>query len=69
MSRAHLAAAADPEAQLRAMTGTHLVPRFGKAGEVAKVACFLASDDASFLTGAIVPVDGGTTAWRGVRSE
>ncbi|SFO54610.1 MULTISPECIES: SDR family NAD(P)-dependent oxidoreductase [Actinomadura] len=69
MSRAHLAAAADPEAQLRAMTGTHLIPRFGKAGEVAKVACFLASDDASFLTGAILPVDGGTTAWRGVRSE
>jgi NAD(P)-dependent dehydrogenase (short-subunit alcohol dehydrogenase family) len=68
MSRAHLAAADDVEAQLRAMTGAHLIPRFGTVGEVAKVVCFLASDDASFLTGAIIPVDGGTTAWRGLRS-
>lgn len=67
MSQGHLAAAADPEAQLRAMTGAHLIPRFGQVGEVAKVVCFLASDDASFLTGAIIPVDGGTTAWRGLR--
>jgi NAD(P)-dependent dehydrogenase (short-subunit alcohol dehydrogenase family) len=68
MSQAHLAAAEDPEAQLRTMTGTHLIPRFGQPNEVAKVVCFLASDDASFLTGAILPVDGGTMAWRGVRS-
>jgi len=30
--------------------------------EIARVALFLASDDASFMTGAIVPVDGGCTA-------
>lgn len=33
--------------------------RFGKGPEVASVALFLASDDASYITGAEIPVDGG----------
>ena len=33
--------------------------RIGKAEEVASVIGFLASDDASFITGACIPVDGG----------
>lgn len=36
--------------------------RLGTADEVAAVITFLASDDASYLTGAAVPVDGGVTA-------
>lgn len=69
MSTAHLARATDKVAQARAMYGTHLIPRLGEPGEVAKVACFLASDEASFLTGVTLPVDGGTMAWRGVQDD
>ncbi|MBT4520827.1 MAG: SDR family oxidoreductase [Halieaceae bacterium] len=36
--------------------------RFGKPEEVAGVAYFLASDDASYVTGQSLPVDGGYTA-------
>ncbi len=36
--------------------------RFGEAGEIAKAALWLASDDASFTTGAEFVVDGGITA-------
>lgn len=38
---------------------THALGRPGQASEVAKVIAFLASDNASFITGAILPVDGG----------
>ncbi len=40
----------------------HPMGRLGEAAEVAKLICFLASDDASFITGAAVPIDGGMTA-------
>ncbi|XP_046385935.1 3-oxoacyl-[acyl-carrier-protein] reductase FabG-like isoform X1 [Ischnura elegans] len=38
---------------------THALGRPGTVEEVAKVIAFLASDDASFITGATLPVDGG----------
>jgi meso-butanediol dehydrogenase/(S,S)-butanediol dehydrogenase/diacetyl reductase len=39
--------------------------RFARAEEIASVVAFLACDDASFMTGAIIAVDGGLTAHTG----
>jgi 3-oxoacyl-[acyl-carrier protein] reductase len=35
--------------------------RLGEAAEIAAVACFLASDGAGYVTGTVIPVDGGLT--------
>ena len=40
----------------------HKLNRFGRADEIAAAAAFLASDDASFVTGHALVVDGGFTA-------
>lgn len=44
------------------MKGTVPMQRYGKAGELNAGAIFLASDEASYVTGAILPIDGGYTA-------
>jgi NAD(P)-dependent dehydrogenase (short-subunit alcohol dehydrogenase family) len=41
----------------------HLIKRFGTSQEVVYLALYLASDEASFMTGAIIPVDGGLSAY------
>ena len=41
------------------MTETHPLGRIAKPEEIAKSISFLASEDASFITGIILPVDGG----------
>ena len=47
---------------LEAIKRAHPMGRIGDPAEVAKAILFLASDDASFITGAILPVDGGYLA-------
>jgi NAD(P)-dependent dehydrogenase (short-subunit alcohol dehydrogenase family) len=39
--------------------------RLGQPDEVANLAAFLASDEAAYITGAAIPIDGGTAARRG----
>ncbi|KVQ62995.1 SDR family NAD(P)-dependent oxidoreductase [Burkholderia territorii] len=54
----------DPDGEQR-IRAVHPVGRAGRAEEVAAAILFLASDDASFITGAILPVDGGYAAGKG----
>ena len=40
----------------------HPMGRLGEPQEIANAALFFVSDEASFITGACVPIDGGYTA-------
>jgi NAD(P)-dependent dehydrogenase (short-subunit alcohol dehydrogenase family) len=53
----------DDQAARDAITGKTLLKRFGRPEEIAELAAFIASDRASYITGANYPVDGGATAW------
>jgi len=47
----------------RSMAGLNLNPRTGEAEEIATVALFLASDDSSFINGAVITADAGWSAY------
>jgi NAD(P)-dependent dehydrogenase (short-subunit alcohol dehydrogenase family) len=65
MIRKFVDAAEDKELIQSMMIATHLIPRVGQPIDIAKLVCFLASEDASWITGASFAIDGGCLAWRG----
>ena len=50
-----------PEAVREGAQGLIAMGRFGTTGDVAAAVAFLASDDASYITGQVIAVDGGMT--------
>ena len=52
----------DPDGPLPGILAKIPLGRYGHAHEVAKLAAFLASDDAAFITGAEIAIDGGDGA-------
>jgi NAD(P)-dependent dehydrogenase (short-subunit alcohol dehydrogenase family) len=61
--------AEDPDALKRAMLAPQLLDRLGRPEEVGKLACYLASDVAGFISGGVFPIEGGALAWMGVRHD
>ena len=62
MLRSFAAAAPDPPLALRRLTAEQPLGRLAEPQECASAAVFLASDEARFITGVALPVDGGFTA-------
>jgi NAD(P)-dependent dehydrogenase (short-subunit alcohol dehydrogenase family) len=62
LTAAVLSNAADPQAVRRERIAGHPIGRLGKPEDVAGLAVYLASDESSWVTGAVFPVDGGYLA-------
>lgn len=52
----------DPQEYLKQMVAPHALKRLAQPSEIAAAAVFLASDEAAFVTGSAMVVDGGYTA-------
>jgi NAD(P)-dependent dehydrogenase (short-subunit alcohol dehydrogenase family) len=57
-----LALERDPDETTRSIKAMHPLGRFAQPEEIARAMLFLASEEASFVTGVVLPVDGGYTA-------
>jgi NAD(P)-dependent dehydrogenase (short-subunit alcohol dehydrogenase family) len=62
LSAAIINQAADPAAVRRERTAAHPIGRLGRPEDIAGLAVYLASDESSWVTGTVVPVDGGYLA-------
>ena len=60
--RKRLAEYPDPEKAYREMAATQALGRMGKPEEIAAAALYLASDEAAFVTGTALEIDGGWAA-------
>ena len=57
----------DPDSPMRALFASKcLIQRIGEVEDIVNAAVFLASDEASYITGVNLPVDGGFSASGGV---
>jgi 3-oxoacyl-[acyl-carrier protein] reductase len=54
----------DPDGFVEGLCRTIPLGRLGSAGDVARLALFLASDASGYTSGAVVPCDGGLAAYR-----
>jgi meso-butanediol dehydrogenase / (S,S)-butanediol dehydrogenase / diacetyl reductase len=62
MSLLSLSKAPDPEAARKQRIAELPLGRFGKPEDIALMALYLASDESSWVTGTVLPIDGGQTA-------
>lgn len=65
MVQGYLRASGHPEQARRGLEAMIPLGRLGAVEDVAAAALFLASDEAAFITGVALPVDGGTLCGRG----
>lgn len=63
MSAGHIAGFGDRDEAIRLTTGRQLQKRFADPREIAEAVVFLASDESSFMTAAVLPVEAGHSAW------
>jgi len=62
LTAAVIGRAPDPAAVRRERTAAHPLGRLGRPEDIAGLAVYLASDESSWVTGAVLPVDGGYLA-------
>ena len=63
LAKAAIARAADPAAYRKARESQIPLGRMGQPEDIAQLVLFLASDESSWFTGAVLPIDGGLTAY------